>query len=827
MNSIDWFLKRGLKVLNYQTDTIIKVKDSMNKQPITVLAACPSAGKTKMTIHILDDYLEQNPSHKVLILAHGTMLLRTQFHDVLIETKPDFTYNLVESFNEYDETKQINVCLPQTLKSKNLPKIDLLIVDEAHQFYFGDKMVKEIIEKTKPTKQLLLTGTPSIFIRNNFPIIPVTLNTVFDEDMISDVYVEIATSSYNFDIYDYNQNDELKTSISIKNLDTKNTLDNLINKIVERLKSIKGNEYINLLPEWLPTLQRLKKTMIVCKSQHQAQQVKNYFDNINIKSALSISDTDHDSKEIDYFTTQSDVLILIVVGRGILGFNYPELVNVVDMTTSKNVDRIFQLFCRVLRKHPKGEKKLFFKISPNTMSDYFKYIMTGVLSLSDEYYYTHFNGKNFDDIQIPIIKTKTDHSPNSSPHISKKKNNFRPLDFSNLPIFELFKDILHKKNALLQVYAYTSIYNVRSEFMRTKAPSMFWTKEMCIESALKYKTRLLWHTNEQSAYQIARKNNWMDECTEHMDEMQKPKGYWTKENCIKHALKYNSIKEWRKNVKSSIKFIKKNGWMDECTAHMLDTKEKIIKENKKQCLETALRYQTISEWIKNNSRTYALAYAHKWMDECTEHMNKISSTPHNYWTKERCIENALKYKTITEWRKNEKKCHAAAVTKEWYNECLAHMIKKGGKYWTKERCFEDVSKYETIELWKINNYEAYYMAYTKKWIIECYNFIKNPITKEKCVEIALKYKRRIYFRINEPDIYIIAKRNKWLIECCAHMDYKHVNKSTHWTKEMCIEIAKKYNRRSDWQKNDGPSYQFARLKVWYKECTAHMINTKK
>ena len=40
---------------------------------------------------------------------------------------------------------------------------------------------------------------------------------------------------------------------------------------------------------------------------------------------------------------------IIVVGRGILGFNFEQLVNVVDMTGSQNIDRIFQLMARVVR----------------------------------------------------------------------------------------------------------------------------------------------------------------------------------------------------------------------------------------------------------------------------------------------------------------------------------------------------------------------------------------------------------------------------------------------------------------------------------------------
>lgn len=572
----NWFENRNLKVLAYQTETINKIKDSLSSQEITVLAACPSAGKTIMAIHCIEDFLQKNPNSKVIVLAHGTTVLRTQFHDVLEEIKPNFTYSLANNFGEYDEIKAVNVCLPQTLNKKSLTKIDLLVVDEAHQFYFAD-MVQEIIKKTKPQKQLLLTGTPSVFILKDMPIIPVTLNTIFDEDMISDVYIEIATSCYNFSAYDYNQNDELKEEIEFKELDTKKTLDDLINKIVEKLKSIRGNEYINLLPEWLPTLKRLQKTMIACKSQRQAMQVKNYFDKIGVKSALSISDIDYDSAEIENFKADHDCLILIVVGRGILGFNYPELVNVVDMTTSQNIDRIFQLFCRVIRKHPTGEKKLFFKITPNTLSDWYKYIMTGVVALSDEYYYTHFNGKNFNSMKIPVrTNNNTLNIPNDDkpiePRARKKLQHkgISPIDFSGLPVLELFKDIYHKKNSLLHVYAFTTVYSVKSEFMKTRIASENWTKESCIESAQKYQRLIDWTNNEWSAYCAAHRNGWSEDCTMHMiKQAHKPRTDWTKEMCIESALPYEDYTDWNKNCPNEYRFAQKNNWMNECTEHMI------------------------------------------------------------------------------------------------------------------------------------------------------------------------------------------------------------------------------------------------------------------
>lgn len=698
-----WFKSRGLRILNYQTDVINKVKDSLNKQAVTVLAACPSAGKTITAIYIIEDYLKQNPSHKVLILAHGTTVLRTQFHsnieDVYSTIKSDFDYKLVENYSEYDNNASINVCLPQTLNGKLLNKIDLLVVDEAHQFYFAS-MVKDIIKKVKPMKQLLLTGTPSIFIRNKYPIIPVTLNTIFDEGMVSDLFVEIATSSYNFGWGDFNKYNELKSEINFKEIETKKTLDNLIGKIVERLKNIKGNESA-LTPEWLPTLQKLHKTMFVCKSQQQARQVNNYFNNIHVKTALSISETDIDSLGIEKFKKDENCLILIVVGRGILGFNYPELVNVVDMTTSQNIDRIYQLMCRVIRKHPKCEKKLFFKIAPIELVEYYKYIMTAVLALSDETFYTKFDGKNSDKLTIPVEKCRRigDDGINSK----KKQIKFKPIEFKDLPAIELFKYVNQNKDSLLNLYVMASMRDVRAEFLRTK-PNNYWTKENCIESAKKHPKISDWSKNDKGAYTSAQRNGWIEECTAHMIKQRK----WTKEKVIENASEYKSITDWYKREKGAYDYAQRNGWMDICTAHMIKQR----KWTKAKVIESAKNYHRINEWKKSDRCAYASAQFNGWLEECTAHMIKKTR-----WTKEKVFKSALKYDRSIDWQNCDASAYSLAQKNGWLNECTEHMLKP--IEWTKENCLESALNYHKMTDWRRGKRGAYYAAKRNGWFEEC------------------------------------------------------------------------------------------------------------
>lgn len=464
----------------YQLDLLDKIETHIAQDifPVVLAASCGS-GKTFMSIYYIEGYLKRNPTAKVLVLAHGQTILRSQYHDNLKDQDPAFSYVEVvkgkDLLSKYSK-KQVFVTLPQTLQKIVVPHFDLVVVDEAHQRYFA-KQVEDIIKQAKPFHQLLLTGTPSPFIARNTPtkkefnILTLPMSELLKEGAITDVLVELASTTYPISGEDYNQEGNLKETFKFEDLDTTTTLDNLLDKIHKRLKSVVKNNptLYSALPklfDWVSTLKSLEKTMFACHSQEQARQVAAYFKSKNINVALSTSDDDLEAEEVDRFVNEKDCAVLIVVGRGVLGFNFEELVNVVDMTGSQNIDRIFQLMARVVRKHPKGYKKLFFKIVPRTMASYFEHLMTGVLCLTCEEWYTKYNGHNFLQLPLPIRKEPV-HS--ISTVLNRKKSGskqiIKPIEFVGLPAIRLFNDITHKDGSEFNSYEWTTLGHVREQLL--------------------------------------------------------------------------------------------------------------------------------------------------------------------------------------------------------------------------------------------------------------------------------------------------------------------------------------------------------------------------
>ena len=205
-----------------------------------------------------------------------------------------------------------------------------------------------------------------------------------------------------------------------------------------------------------------------------------------------------------------------------------------------------------------------------------------------------------------------------------------------------------------------------------KKPAGYWTKERCIESARRFNTRSEWYDGCQSSSTAARRNGWIEECCAHMDRKIKPTGYWSKERCMNEALKFNGRWDWQKGNASSYRQAKVKGWLEECCAHM----EMKTKPNgywsKERCMNEAKKHKYASDWEHSCRNSYSSARTNGWYEECITHMDR-KIKPTGYWTKENVLAEARKYQYKPDWKKNSWGSHSAAIRNGWYKECTEHM----------------------------------------------------------------------------------------------------------------------------------------------------------
>ena len=259
--------------------------------------------------------------------------------------------------------------------------------------------------------------------------------------------------------------------------------------------------------------------------------------------------------------------------------------------------------------------------------------------------------------------------------------------------------------------------------------SEHWTKERCIESSKKFKTKKEWKYGCSGSYRVARKNKWVDELSAHMEEYLKPKGYWTLELCKKEALAFDMKEHWKKGHPASYQAARTRKLVDECCEHMIEGCKPSGYWNKERCVEHAKQFTTVSEWLKANSTPSTNARVNGWYDECTAHMIRVSK-PNNYWNdKKKCIEEALKYNTSGEWSKNSSASYSSSRRNGWLDECTTHMLKtrenrKPSGYWTKERCIEESLKHDTKSEWLKNSAGSLNRAKLNGWYDECTKHMK-------------------------------------------------------------------------------------------------------
>lgn len=205
--------------------------------------------------------------------------------------------------------------------------------------------------------------------------------------------------------------------------------------------------------------------------------------------------------------------------------------------------------------------------------------------------------------------------------------------------------------------------------------------------------------------------------------------------------------------------------------------------------------------------------------------------PMGYWTKERCFKAALKYNTRKEFRMKEGGAYNSAHLNGWLQDACRHMARlvKPQGYWSKEECRLEARKYLYKKDFEKKSRSAYHASYINGWLNDiCSHMLDGRVywTKEKCKQHALKYNSYSDFRENEPVAYAKSLKNNWLKYVCAHIDYEKSQRG-YWTKEKCLNEAKKYTYIKDFAQKCPQAYRKSVKMGWKKDVYGHLKNTEK
>lgn len=341
-------------------------------------------------------------------------------------------------------------------------------------------------------------------------------------------------------------------------------------------------------------------------------------------------------------------------------------------------------------------------------------------------------------------------------------------------------------------------------------PRGYWSKENCLKDALKYKTRNEFRVNSKTAYTYAWRNNWLDECFEHMEELQYPIGYWTKNKCKEEALKYKTKTEFKDNSSSAYRKSIKNGWHLEVCSHMKPL------GNLKKRLIYVFEFPDKSVYV---------GLTHDSDERYIGHMSKKSSV--NKYFKKTNLKP--KYKLLTDYIDIEVAIEKEGKIVDKYKNNgwkILNRAKTGGiggniRKWTKDECLIVAKKCKGRREFQTTYAGAYNSAYDNDWLDECCKHMiskykaSNYYTFKKCKQIAKSCKTKIEFKTKCNSAYRKAIKNGWLSKISKHM-IELQKPAGFWTKKRCIEEAFKYKTRTAWAKGSSASYSIAHRNGWLK-----------
>lgn len=288
-------------------------------------------------------------------MTEGQAVLKEQYLDELKNANVELDF----TFGEFGSNAQVQVGLPQSIGKLKGNDIDLLIVDEGHNFYFAPT-IQNILKNNNVRHQLIMTGSPSEYNFKNETMPSYGMTYISAEDL---------------------ENNNVFSSVHMEVFKTENRTDP--KQTVKDLMAYASFKALNT-----------DKMMIAAPTIDFANKVKKYLESTGRIVSLSTSENDKENEQINKFKN-NETDVLIVVNKGILGFNDKNITFLADLKSSGNLDTSNQLFSRVLRRHPSNLRKTYIRASTG-VNDFNKQVVMlhKIAALMKRKFFQNYNGKN-------------------------------------------------------------------------------------------------------------------------------------------------------------------------------------------------------------------------------------------------------------------------------------------------------------------------------------------------------------------------------------------------------------------------------------------------
>ena len=286
---------------------------------------------------------------------------------------------------------------------------------------------------------------------------------------------------------------------------------------------------------------------------------------------------------------------------------------------------------------------------------------------------------------------------------------------------------------------------------------------------------------------------------------------WTIEKIGKIANNYKNYKDFKKNYPNLWTIASKNKWLEWLFPEYKPAKSKGYWDNKENIRQEAEKYSRPIDFYKNNQSAYNATLKHGWMDEFFPFKNTWGGGK-RIWYFDNMEELASKYDTLSDFRKNEPAAYDIATHRKWINALFDQKrTMKKKHHWNEENVRKEAEKYSSRKEFAIKNSSAYNAARKLNLLDEYYQTHVSPKwTEENVRKEAKKYISRNDFQTKKPSGYNVARKMGILDELFP----KRAKRRSKWTEENVRKEAKKYNSKKEFKDNEAGAHEVGRrLKI--------------
>ena len=292
---------------------------------------------------------------------------------------------------------------------------------------------------------------------------------------------------------------------------------------------------------------------------------------------------------------------------------------------------------------------------------------------------------------------------------------------------------------------------------------------------------------------------------------------WTKEEVIDLAKNFTRMNHFKITHPRAYAAARRNKWLDDIRPFMVPA---YVEWDKEKVHQEALKYETRRQFQTHSKKAYQVARYNGWLDDVTTHMENRQ----NLWNPDDIWNEALKYNHIRDFIKGSPNAYAAAKRRPNYQEIVSHMTPLGN------RLNRFIYSYEfpdnTVYVGLTFDLNARDKQHRKKEKSAVYQHIKSTGLEPEFKQITDSFVSAIDAKVLEQKIIEKYINEGWKILNIATAGGLGSSVLDNWTKEMVIEVAKKYETKNEFCIKERRACLIAKRNGWYEDATKHMRITK-